>query len=166
MLFRMFQLKALIPIEKDLVVKVVDYDLMTRDDVIGETVIDLENRLLTRFRATCGIPQTYNLTGINQWRDNQLPSEILAIFCKKNSLPEPSYATEGNGVATCRIGEHFFNINAFEKGMVPSPHWGPPKERLALHILNALPLVKEHVETRVLHNPIQPGMDQVCEIFR
>ncbi|CDS40655.1 myoferlin [Echinococcus multilocularis] len=157
---RMFQLKAFIPIEKDLIIKIVDYDLMTRDDVIGETVIDLENRLLTRFRATCGIPQTYNLTGLNQWRDNQLPSEILATFCKKNSLPEPNYSIEGNGIVTCHIGEHFFNINAFEKGMIPSPHWGPPKERLALHILNALPLVKEHVETRVLQNPIQPGMDQ------
>ncbi|KAM7540784.1 hypothetical protein Aperf_G00000029183 [Anoplocephala perfoliata] len=157
---RVFQLKALIPVEKDLTIKVVDYDLLTRDDVIGETVIDLENRFLTRFRATCGLPQSYNLTGVNQWRDNQLPSEILAAFCKKNTLPAPNYAVEHNGAVTCHIGEHFFNINAFEKHLIPSPHWGPPKERLALHILNALPLVKEHVETRVLQNPVQPGLDQ------
>ncbi|KAM3186213.1 hypothetical protein ACTXT7_004799 [Hymenolepis weldensis] len=157
---RVFQLKALIPIENYLTIRIMDFDLLTRDDVIGETVIDLENRLLTRFRATCGIPQSYNLTGINQWRDSQLPTEILAEFCKKHSLPEPTYNVEGSGTVTCHIGEHFFNINAFEKHLIPSPHWGPPRERLALHILNALPLVKEHVETRVLHNPIQPGMDQ------
>nr|CDS32028.1 myoferlin [Hymenolepis microstoma] len=156
---RMFQLKAHIPLENYLTIKVMDFDLLTRDDLIGETVIDLENRLLTRFRGTCGIPQSYNLTGINQWRDNQLPTEILAAFCNRHHLPEPNYNVEGNTV-TCHIGEHFFNINAFEKHLIPSPHWGPPKERLALHILNALPLVKEHVETRILHNPIQPGLDQ------
>lgn len=155
----MFQLKALVPVEKDLIVRVFDFDLMTRNDVIGETRIDLENRLLTRFRATCGIPQTYNVTGINQWRDNQTPSEILAAFCKKHSLQEPTYSDDSP--VTCNIGEHQFHITAFEKGMVKSPHWGPAKERLALHILNSLPLVKEHVETRTLHNPIQPGMDQV-----
>ena len=50
---------AMLPLEKDLIIRVKDYDLISSDDVIGETVIDLENRFLTKRRATCGIPQAY-----------------------------------------------------------------------------------------------------------
>jgi hypothetical protein len=39
---------------------------------------------------------------------------------------------------------------------------GPPEERLALHILNAFPIVKEHVERRAIFNTLQPGIEQVC----
>jgi dysferlin len=39
-------------------------------------------------------------------------------------------------------------------------HFGPPDERLALFVLNTFPLVKEHVETRPLFSPIQPGIEQ------
>lgn len=160
---RMFQLKASIPIDKDLIVRIIDYDLIGRDDVIGETTIDLENRLLTHFRATVGLPQTYNISGINQWRDSQTPTVILDNFCEKSSLDKPEYidVDDEQKPVSCKIGGHFFCISAFEKGTLPSPHLGPAKERLALYILNALPLVKEHVETRTLHSPIQPGLDQV-----
>ena len=55
----MFELKVSLPKEKDLHVRIKDYDLLSNDDTIGETIVDLENRYLTRARATVGLPQTY-----------------------------------------------------------------------------------------------------------
>ena len=43
---------------------------------------------------------------------------------------------------------------------------GPPEERLALHVLNSFPVIKEHVERRPLYNTLQPGIEQVrCMLF-
>lgn len=55
----MFEIKTTLPIDKDLYIRVKDYDLLGSDDVIGETIIDLENRLLSSHRATIGLPLTY-----------------------------------------------------------------------------------------------------------
>ena len=42
----------------------------------------------------------------------------------------------------------------------PIEEYGPPEERLALHVLNQLDVVKEHVERRSLCTQTQPGVDQ------
>nr|CAH8853864.1 unnamed protein product [Trichobilharzia regenti] len=159
---KMFQLKCLLPIEKDLHVIIKDYDAVGADDIIGQTYIDLENRRLTKYRATCGLPQSYCISGPNQWRDSKLPSEILLAVCDSYALPAPQYEepTEIKPSPSCRVGQRVFVLEDFERGMVPNPHLGPPKERLALHILNKLPLVKEHVETRMLYSPLQPNIEQ------
>ena len=56
---RFFEFTATIPVVKDLKIAVMDYDLIGRDDVIGETQIDLEQRVLSRYRAMCGCSKTY-----------------------------------------------------------------------------------------------------------
>ena len=56
----MFEFEASIPLQKDLCVRVMDYDRLSSDDIIGETWIDLENRLLSKYRATCALPGSYN----------------------------------------------------------------------------------------------------------
>ena len=49
----------MLPVHKDLTIRVMDYDLVSSDDLIGETYIDLENRSLSKFKALCGIPKSY-----------------------------------------------------------------------------------------------------------
>lgn len=55
---KMFELPARLPIDHTLKVKVMDWDRFSADDLIGETKIDLENRFLSRYRPTCGLPET------------------------------------------------------------------------------------------------------------
>jgi hypothetical protein len=102
-----FELKAVLPIDHELKIQIKDYDLISADDLIGETVIDLENRYLTKHRATVGIADEYYISGVNQWRDSQLPSELLAKACTQFSLPDPDYSVANE----VRIGPKRYNLS-------------------------------------------------------
>ena len=56
---KMFELPATLPLDHTLSVSVMDWDRLSADDLIGETKIDLENRFLSQYRATCGLPETF-----------------------------------------------------------------------------------------------------------
>ncbi|XP_040849283.1 fer-1-like protein 5 [Ochotona curzoniae] len=153
----LFELTCNIPLEKDLEIQILDFDLVSADDEIGSTVIDLEDRLLSGFHASCGLAKTYCQTGPFRWRDQMSPSHMLERFAKQKGLPPPLYSLEEDSVLY--NGEKF-KLQSFEPKPPNVPGLGPKKERLALYILNTQGLVPEHVETRTLYSNSQPGIDQ------
>ncbi|KAK7919795.1 hypothetical protein WMY93_011079 [Mugilogobius chulae] len=154
---RMFEMTCFLPQDKDLRISVYDYDLLTRDEKVGETVIDLENRFLSRYNSYCGIPQTYCISGINQWRDQLKPSQILENLARMKGLSKPR--SEDNGTSMMFNGKEY-TLAEFEGTKEIHQHLGPPSERLCLHVLRTQGVVPEHVETRTLYSSFQPNLSQ------
>uniref|UniRef100_A0A3B3W1M9 Dysferlin, limb girdle muscular dystrophy 2B (autosomal recessive) n=1 Tax=Poecilia latipinna TaxID=48699 RepID=A0A3B3W1M9_9TELE len=142
---RLFELTCSLPLEKDLRVMLYDHDMLTKDEKIGETLIDLENRFLSKYGATCGLPQSYCISGVNQWRDQLTPRQLLCRLCERRNLRKPVYEDE----AVRFRGQRY-----------TARYLGPVKERLSLHILRKMGLVPEHVEVRPLYSPLQPDIEQ------
>ncbi|CAB3993921.1 myoferlin-like isoform X2 [Paramuricea clavata] len=156
---KMFEFQARIPVVKDLKIKVIDYDMVSSDDLIGETVIDLENRLLSLGHAIAGLPSTYTISGPNKWRlgSGYTPTVILENYCKYNNLPPPRY----NGSNLILVNGNAYSLDEFEPDASEDKNLGPERERLALHILHSFQsLVPEHVETRELMSSLHPGFSQ------
>ncbi|KAJ8361497.1 hypothetical protein SKAU_G00180220 [Synaphobranchus kaupii] len=154
---RMFELSCFLPRDKDLKIAIYDYDLLSRDEKVGETVIDLENRFLSRFGSYCGLPETYCVSGINQWRDQLKPSQILQNLAKLRGSSPPQTRDDGN---TLSFGGQDHSLLDFEANKTVHQHLGPPAERMALYVLRKQSLVPEHVETRTLYSSFQPTLSQ------
>ncbi|XP_072559922.1 myoferlin isoform X3 [Paramormyrops kingsleyae] len=154
---RMFELSCFLPQDKDLKISIYDYDLLSRDEKVGETMIDLENRLLSRFGSYCGLPQTYCVSGINLWRDQHKPSEILLNLARLKGISPPLIKEDGSSLS---FNEHDYTLSEFEHSKEIHEHLGEPKERVALHVLRTQGLVPEHVETRTLYSTFQPTLSQ------
>ncbi|XP_068045265.1 dysferlin isoform X2 [Anomalospiza imberbis] len=152
---KMFELSCTLPLEKDLKVTLYDYDLLSKDEKIGETVIDLENRFLTKYGARCGLPQTYCVSGPNQWRDQLRPSQLLHLFSLQHNYKAPTYKSD-----RIIFRDQEYVLSELEDGKPPNPHLGPVEERLALAALRKQGLIPEHVETRGLYSPLQPDIEQ------
>ncbi|XP_054846459.1 dysferlin isoform X2 [Eublepharis macularius] len=152
---KMFELTCTLPLEKDLKVALYDYDLLSKDEKIGETTIDLENRFLSRFGARCGLPQTYCISGPNQWRDQLRPTQLLHLFALHRNYKAPIYKPD-----RIVFRDQAYSLSDLEDGKPPNPHLGPVEERLALYALQKQGLVPEHVETRRLYSPLQPDIEQ------
>ncbi|XP_066574431.1 dysferlin isoform X3 [Amia ocellicauda] len=152
---KMFELTCTLPLDKDLKIMLYDYDLLSKDEKIGETVIDLENRFLSKHGSRCGLPQSYCLSGVNQWRDQLKPTQLLRQFCERRNYKLPFYKQD-----RILFRGHEFSLTDLEDAKPPNPHLGPPEERLALFVLCKQGLVPEHVETRPLYSPLQPDIEQ------
>ncbi|MBZ3872465.1 Myoferlin [Sciurus carolinensis] len=154
---RMYELSCYLPQEKDLKISVYDYDTFTRDEKVGETIIDLENRFLSRFGSHCGIPEQYCVSGVNTWRDQLKPTQLLQNVARFKGFPPPILSEDGSRI---RYGGREYGLDEFEANKILHQHLGAPEERLALHILRTQGLVPEHVETRTLHSTFQPNISQ------
>uniref|UniRef100_A0A8C3AXA5 Myoferlin n=1 Tax=Cyclopterus lumpus TaxID=8103 RepID=A0A8C3AXA5_CYCLU len=154
---RMFEMTCYLPQDKDLKISVYDYDLLSRDEKVGETVIDLENRFLSRYNSYCGLPQSYCISGINKWRDQLKPSEVLENLSRLKGLSKPR--TEDNGTSMIFNGKEY-TLAQFENNKEIHEHLGPARERLCQHVLRKQGLVPEHVETRTLYSSFQPNISQ------
>jgi Ca2+-dependent lipid-binding protein len=54
-------MEAQLPKDCILSVCVMDFDVGGRDDLVGETTINLENRFYSKHRATCGLASSYEV---------------------------------------------------------------------------------------------------------
>uniref|UniRef100_A0A4X2M035 Dysferlin n=1 Tax=Vombatus ursinus TaxID=29139 RepID=A0A4X2M035_VOMUR len=152
---RVYELTCTLPLEKDLKVMLYDYDVLSKDEKIGETVIDLENRFLSKFGARCGLPQTYCVSGPNRWRDQLRPTQLLHLYCQQNKAKAPVYRNDRVVFQDTEV-----TLEDIKNGKMANPHLGPVEEQLALAVLRQQGLVPEHVESRSLYNPLQPDIEQ------
>lgn len=152
-----FQLPGVIPRHTLLKISVYDRDTLSHNDLIGSTLIDLEDRVRSKHLANCGLPKEYNSGGYNAWRNSRLPSELLNDVCNEMELTQPQYFLDHVHVA----GITFPDASRIT---VDSNR----KERLALTVLNGFDriptigykMVPEHVETRSLYRDDRPGVEQ------
>ncbi|GFQ75568.1 fer-1-like protein 6, partial [Trichonephila clavata] len=153
-----FEFVANFPQDSILHVQLFDWNLVGADALIGETVIDLENRFYSKHRPTCGLARVYETKGPNAWRDALKPTEILKKLCQESRLDGPHFEKQ-----KIRIGNIIYEFkDGFGYGRTRM-------ENMALNLLHRwkeispgkYSLVPEHLETRTLYHPRKPAEPQV-----
>ncbi|XP_048488978.1 otoferlin isoform X3 [Plutella xylostella] len=161
---RSYEFRCMIPDDYRLKVSVYDFDGASNDELIGSTVIDLEDRVYTKHKARVGLPMEYRNNGPVPWRDSKKPSAILDELCRKNHLKPPEFPDSSSVIVNGVVYRD--EIEYETQGSVSEEL--EKKENVCLSLLHnwhTLPvcgysLVPEHVETRSLYlNPDQPGLE-------
>ncbi|KAL5107681.1 Otoferlin [Taenia crassiceps] len=159
---KLFQFEVEFPTTTILHIEVMDHDILGSDDMIGQTTIDLESRFYSPYRATCGLAQTYYSHSYAQWRDNKLPTEILADLCQKTGLPPPVYTQIDNTVKVG--GKEFYADTTIVDETESTKKSNEPLALAALNHWDEVPggnvLVPEHVEVRRLLHPEKGSLEQ------
>ncbi|CEF68905.1 C2 domain and Peroxin/Ferlin domain and Peroxin/Dysferlin domain and Ferlin B-domain and FerIin domain-containing protein [Strongyloides ratti] len=157
---QVFETEICIPQEKDLQITVMDNRRFSFDEEIGSTTIDLENRLLTKYRATIGLCKNFNIFGPNIWRDQITPLEILKKYLNKMCLEVPELIQDSKkGFGMKLLGQTFYLKEEETKNKLTSQFVGSPYQRLALIVLHRIGLVPEHIETRPLYNSVNKTIE-------
>ncbi|KAL7675086.1 hypothetical protein ACOME3_001355 [Neoechinorhynchus agilis] len=141
------EMTVTLPEERLLTVMVYDYNPLTRDDLIGQTCIDIENRIRTFYHAHCGLPEIYETSGPNRWRMQRKPMAILENLCALQNWKKPQISPKTELI----VNKCTFKIDN-------KCDWKNDDkiQNIALQILRKLRLTREHVETRTLYNPAKP----------
>uniref|UniRef100_A0A7E4VFY6 C2 domain-containing protein n=1 Tax=Panagrellus redivivus TaxID=6233 RepID=A0A7E4VFY6_PANRE len=155
----MFEITADIPRETTLRISIGDSKRFFGGEQLGETTIDLENRLLTKHRATVGLPLAYNLYGPLPWRDQLPPLDVLGRFCRKMGYPVPKVLKTENDCGLEVLGQAIWLSTLEPKPPLIGHFLGRPIQRVALAALHAIGLVPEHVETRPLASSVNPDVE-------
>lgn len=186
-----FEFEATVPLDNECTISVYDYDALSHDDLVGETVVDLEARLLSSARPLCGLPQVYATTGPDAWRDLVRPRIMLANYCAVHGFKPPIYSESDHSLPsderpppTVTVKLHGHVETTYTAGFKDSaldmsrPAISPELRRLwdanlddfdvyelhlencALRALHVAGIVPEHIETRNLVSPLQPGFSQ------
>uniref|UniRef100_A0A8C5XC17 Myoferlin n=1 Tax=Microcebus murinus TaxID=30608 RepID=A0A8C5XC17_MICMU len=155
---RMYELSCYLPQEKDLKISVYDYDTFTRDEKVGETIIDLENRFLSRFGSHCGIPEQYCVSGVNTWRDQLRPTQLLQNVARFKGFPQPILSEDGNRI---RYGGRDYSLDEFEAKQNLAQHLaGPEGGSRPLHSSGPRGWSLTRGNERHLHSTFQPNISQ------
>ncbi|XP_033149587.1 otoferlin [Drosophila busckii] len=152
---RYFELEAALPADHMLEIWLYDQDDKGKDNLIGYTQIDLEDRWRSKHRATVGIPQS--IRGGTNLCYIEPPSVLLTQLCQQQNIPPPYIY--GNIIEVDGM------IFADETVISKSEDLQERLSLTALKHLNKLPsfgykLVPEHVETRSLYSDGYLGVVQ------
>ncbi|XP_059219531.1 otoferlin isoform X6 [Stomoxys calcitrans] len=152
---------AIKPVMKNYVEHILEISLFNRhslrDEAIGSTYIDLEDRWRSQHRATVGIAQEFSSCGYNKWRDSRKPKEILEEICHRNGVKMPRFDDDVIEIDGMAIED--------ETEIATEEDLHQRLSLTALKRLQDLPsfgykLVPEHVETRSLYRTECPGIEQ------
>ncbi|XP_063694280.1 myoferlin-like isoform X6 [Bolinopsis microptera] len=170
---RMFQIRAKLPRDSKLSIKVYDHDLIGANDLIGSTTVDVEDRYMSWRRASCGVSQQYikTRTSKDRWRDNLKPVDLLKRMCLLKGWTSPQFRRDSNGLKVIVGGETYqlekkklgpMKLNGTSEAAEPAPVKLPASERneLAIQVLHQSGVTPEHIETRTLYNDDCPGIPQ------
>lgn len=79
-----YEVEGVLPVDHTIKIAVWDWDMTTSDDLIGETSIDLENRIFTNHRANCGLaahyyPYTPIILYLQNNFDKKIVDQVIAL---------------------------------------------------------------------------------------